>query len=137
MNNIMANNKSFTLIELVLAVFLITTGTLGVFSLIQKTISFTAITSSQLQAAYLSQEGIEIVRNIRDTNWLQERTWDEGVSSSEGIVIFLDGTPSKFTRKITILKPEANKMVVSVEVGWAERDRSHRVTAETELYNWR
>ena len=55
------SNKAFTLIEIVVAMFLLTVGTVGAFSLIQKTIAFTSIYSSQLQATYLVQEGMEII----------------------------------------------------------------------------
>ncbi len=63
-------NKSFTLIEVIIAIFILTMGTVGAFSLIQRTIAFTSISSSRLTAAYLAQEGMEIARNIRDSNYL-------------------------------------------------------------------
>lgn len=162
----MEHNKSFTLIEVVVATFVITLGALGAFSLIQRITAFYPIISSQLTATYLAQEGIEIVRNIRDTNWLEQRTnpgvlWDSDIPAGNraadyksgnlnlaytGQFLNLDGnnfysysagTPTKFKRKITISKPAANEMVVSVQVTWAERGRTHQVTAETELHNWR
>lgn len=68
------NQKGFTMMEVLAAIFVITTGIMGVFSLVQRTISFTAISSSRLVAIYLAQEGIEIVKNIRDGNWLDQRT---------------------------------------------------------------
>lgn len=140
------NMKGFTLIEIVVAIFLLTVGTVGAFSLIQQTIAFTSIASSQLTATYMAQEGIEIIRNIRDTNYLEKTTnpsvtWDEGISSSNWQVVnFLDGSQSKFQRQITIEKTpldSPNKMVVSVEVKWSERGRTHQVMAATELYKWR
>jgi len=76
--------NGFTLIEVLIAIFLITTGVIGAFTLIQQVISSISVSSSKLTAAYLAQEGIEIVRNIRDTNWLEQREppileWDEGL----------------------------------------------------------
>ena len=134
----MANNKSFTLIEVVVAMFLLTVGTVGTFSLMQKSIIFTSISSSRLVASYLAQEGIEIIRNIRDTNYLEGSAWDDGiVSSNWAVVSFLDGSQSKFQRQITIAQPESNKMIVSVTVSWQERGGVHQVFAQTELYNWR
>lgn len=153
--------KGFTLIEIIVATFLLTVGTIGGFSLIQKTISFTSISSSQLTAFYLAQEGIEIIRNIRDTNYLEGSAWDDGISSGadyrldyqsnsfpdvlcedylkdNGIFFACSSdSSSKFQRQITITKPEADKMVVSVRVDWQERGRSHQVFVQTELYNWR
>jgi Tfp pilus assembly protein PilV len=78
----------FTLLEVLLAIFILTLGIAGALTMIQKTVEFTSIISSRTVAAYLLQEGIEIVRNIRDTNWLEQYykdpdspdiLWDEGI----------------------------------------------------------
>ena len=163
-------SKSFTLIEMVVAIFLVTLGAGAAFNVIQSTTSFASVTSAQLAASYLAQEGIEVVRNIRDTNWLEQRTspgtlWDDGISIDDdyrldfqsaafpdsscslGAEDFLKydgsfyncslGEETKFKRKITVEKPQAGVMVVSVEVSWSERGRPHQVTAQTKLYNWR
>lgn len=154
-------NKAFTLIEVVVAIFLITVGTVGAFTLIQRTIAFTAVSSSQLVASYLSQEGMEIIRNIRDTNYLEGSAWDDGIGlgadyrldyrslnfpdvtcgnylkhNGNFYVCSSDAT-GKFQRKITITKPELDKIIVSVTVSWQERARVHQVFTQTELYNWR
>ncbi len=132
-------NKGFTLLEVIIAIFLITVGVGGAFALIQRTITFTAVTSSQLTATYLAQEGIERVRNTRDGNWLRQRTdptipWDADLPAGDWPAETLLG---RFQRRITISKPEVNKMLVSVLVSWTERGRTHQVTAQTKLYNWR
>ena len=129
--------KGFTLIEIVVAIFLLTVGTMGAFSLIQQTIAFTSIASAQLAATYLAQEGIETIRNIRDSNFLANSTWDNGLASSDWQVVnFLDGSQSNFQRKITITSGGSDILEVSVEVSWSERGRTHQVTVATELYNW-
>lgn len=79
------SQKGFTMMEVLAAIFVITMGIMGVFSLVQRTISFITISSSRLVAIYLTQEGIEIVRNIRDGNWLEQRTspstfWSDGLT---------------------------------------------------------
>jgi type II secretory pathway pseudopilin PulG len=76
--------KGFTLVEVIVAIFLLTVGIIGVSALITSTISSATHSSQKLVAAYLAQEGIEIVRNIRDTNWIEQVTnpaipWDEGI----------------------------------------------------------
>lgn len=35
----------------------------------------------RLTAYYLAQEGLEGLRNVRDTNWMQNITWNEGMDS--------------------------------------------------------
>ena len=155
------NNRGFTLIETIVAIFLLTVGVVGSFSLMQKVTSFASITSSQLVASYLAQEGIEIIRNIRDTNYLEHQAWDAGIGAGAdfrldyrsqvfpdaacGSYLSHNGTSyicsadsnSKFQRQITVEKPVSGKMVVSVEVSWSERGNQHLILAQTELYDWR
>ena len=71
----------FTLLEVLIAAFIITVGIMGVFTVINKSVSQMAASPSHLIAAYLTQEGIEIVRNIRDTNWIEPTSvsWDDGL----------------------------------------------------------
>lgn len=131
-----SNKKGFTLLEVTTGTFLLTIGVLGVFALIQMIAAFTSSVSSQLTAVYLAQEAIENVRNIRDSNWLEQRyeitvPWDEGISTGNWETI------GKFQRKITVIKPQVDKLVVSVQVQWSEKGGSREVRAETELYNWR
>lgn len=72
--------KGFTLMEAIVAIFVITAGIVGVSSLVAQTISSATFSKDKLIAAYLAQEGIEIVRNIRDTNWLEGApSWDDGL----------------------------------------------------------
>ena len=78
----MKNNKGLTLIELVIAIFVISIGVVGTFGVLQKIVVSTSLSSSKLVAAYLAQEGIEIVRNIRDTNWVEGEAWDNDISSA-------------------------------------------------------
>ncbi|MBU0476702.1 prepilin-type N-terminal cleavage/methylation domain-containing protein [Patescibacteria group bacterium] len=156
------NNRSFTIIEVMVAIFIITTGMLGAFSLIQQTVFFTVTGSSRLAAAYLAQEGIEIVRNIRDTNWLGGFAWDDGLDVGtheadyndlalspynnnylkigNGFYNYDSGSLTKFKRKITITPDPISmpsKLEVSVLVEWQERGSSHQVTVKENLYNWR
>lgn len=73
------------MLETLTAIFVFSAGILGVFAVVQLVISATSISSSRLVASYLAQEGIEIVRNIRDSNWLEQRAdpiiaWDRNLS---------------------------------------------------------
>jgi len=77
------NNKGLTLIELVIAVFVISVGVVGSFSVLQKVIISTSISSTRLVASYLAQEGIEIVRNIRDTNWVEGDFWLDDLNAGD------------------------------------------------------
>ena len=82
------NKKGFTLLEVITAIFILTVGVGGALSLMNQTLSTASIIEQRLIASYLAQEGIEIVRNIRDTNWLQSRDpnksspWYDGLCTS-------------------------------------------------------
>ena len=80
--------KGFTLIEVLAAMFIMVMGALGVFGLISRTVAFNSSVNSQLIASYLTQEGLEIVRNIRDANFLKIHKipgwagqWNDGLTS--------------------------------------------------------
>ena len=76
----MLNKKGFTLLESVIAIFIVTMGVGGVFALVNQTISSTNILSSKLTAVYLAQEGIEVVRHMRDSNFLEIHQGVEGAA---------------------------------------------------------
>ncbi|MCH7828638.1 hypothetical protein IH982_02070 [Patescibacteria group bacterium] len=157
--------RAFTLIEVLAASFLVVLGAGGVFALVQQTVTFTTNAVFQLEATYLAQEGIEITRNIRDTNLLKIHKglggdWTDNLTGcttgceadytqaalvsytdsvlklSSGLYNYTVGTNTLFKRKITVTQPSAEVLEVLVQVTWVERTRSHDVTIATELYNW-
>ena len=78
------SGAGFTFLELVITIFVITVGIVGVYIVAQYPISYTSISIQKLTAAYLAQEGIEIVRNIRDTNWVEESSsWTDGLEAGD------------------------------------------------------
>ncbi len=70
--------QGFTLIELLIALFVAVTGITGAFAVIQQNISAVSYSNSRFTAALLAQEGVEIIKNIRDTNLLKGDDWDFG-----------------------------------------------------------
>jgi type IV pilus modification protein PilV len=129
--------KGFTMLEVLVAIFVVTIGVLAVFNMVQNiTVSFRA-NASQLTAAYLAQEGVELVRNERDNNWLQGSAWDNIDMLSIGCAT--SGVFGKFNRACafsTSTNGTTTWMNVSSTVSWQERGSSHSVTNATELYKW-
>ena len=73
--NILKNLKrksgaGFTIIELIISIFILSIAVVGIFSAFSIIVVLTSDTSNRLTAVYLAQEGMEIVRNIRDADWL-------------------------------------------------------------------
>src|SRR3989344_3934106 len=59
-----------TLIETIVAITILTTGIIGGLALAIQSLSSSSIVTKQIIATNLAREGIEAVRNIRDSNWL-------------------------------------------------------------------
>ena len=158
----MSQLKGFTIIEVLIAVAVITIGVLGILGVIYQTTSYIALSSSRLVAIYLAQEGMEIVRNIRDTNWLNNRSWDQGLNTgvweadyndsaltpfqedrnlrtNGGFYNYDSGQGTKFKRKITTGLTSCGVVTclsVKSEVSWQHFGRSQKAETEGYLYNW-
>ena len=159
----LSNQKAFSLLEVIIAVFVVTIGIIGAVNLANNSISAVALSKSQLIATNLAQEGLEIVRNMRDSNWLKDIDWNTGLDSCSngcrvqydnlGLLLLSDnpilkinpndfyqydsGTDSHFHRKISINNISDDQLKIVSEVVWNEHGRSHTVSAETRLYNWK
>jgi hypothetical protein len=81
--------RSFTLLEVILAITVLTIAVGGSFALISQTIASVSVVQSKLTASYLAQEGIEIIKNIRDTNWLNFQLWDQSLDGGDYEVDYL------------------------------------------------
>jgi len=66
-----SEEKGFTIIEIVVSIFILTVALVGIFTALSIVVIATSDSVDRLTATYLAQEGMEIVRNIRDTNWLK------------------------------------------------------------------
>ena len=150
--------KGFTVVEVLVALVILTVGDGGAFALLSRTISFTSIANGRLAATHLAQEGIEIVRNIRDTNWLQGEALNEGLADgsweadylttelvdsydgdplklSGGLYQYGDGEDTFFQRNITI-ENITDGISVDVTVIWTAKGQTNEVESSTILYNW-
>lgn len=82
LTNLMQMNKknAFTLIETLIAVTLTTVVITAVTGLILSTLLANQRNLHNLQALYFAKESLETVRFMRDSNWLQNYSWDGGDS---------------------------------------------------------
>ena len=160
----MMKSKGFTLIESLLTIVIITVGIGRAYLAIHKTFTLTSGQASRFVAAFLVQEGIEIVRNIRDTNFLEEEDWRQGLGTGSREVDYtmnqatepwLDrylniddegfygygGTPptnpTKFKRKITITEIDDDTLEILSVVSWQETGVTKEFEAQEKLYNWK
>lgn len=104
MDFVSKNQKGFTIIELVISIFILSIAIIGIFSAFSMITILTSDSADRLTATYLAQEGIEIVRNVRDTNWLNmdnpaegtNPTWTDGLST-DGVTNCTKGCEVDYT----------------------------------------
>jgi prepilin-type N-terminal cleavage/methylation domain-containing protein len=95
-------NKGFTIMEMVVVIFIISFGLLGVISLVTQNVQVGYINKNMIIASQLCQEELELVRNIRDNNWLGDDDWKTGSSTNSNTNWIQDGIYSiDYTGTIT------------------------------------
>jgi prepilin-type N-terminal cleavage/methylation domain-containing protein len=76
------NKRGFTLVEMLMAVFVLTYAIAGPLTIASKGVQTATIAKDQDTALYLAQDAIEYVRWARDTNQLNNLNWLNGGSIS-------------------------------------------------------
>ncbi len=67
MQNKKQKNRGFTLVETLIAIAIFTTSIIAIMSVLANGISNTTYAKNKMIASYLAQEGIEYIRNMRDS----------------------------------------------------------------------
>jgi type II secretory pathway pseudopilin PulG len=89
------NQKGQTLLELLVALFILVLVLTATVALIVSSINAGRESRNRLIAANLAREGIEIVRNIRDSNWIDPGVatppaWDDGLVGNNPAIPFVN-----------------------------------------------
>lgn len=85
------NKNGFTIIEVMAAVMVLSVGIIGGLTLITYNLKNISSGGKRIIATGLVEDGLERVRNVRDTNWLKENDWDEsiqGIGQEKYVKIF-------------------------------------------------
>jgi Tfp pilus assembly protein PilV len=154
--------KSFTIIEALVAITIFTLGIITLGGSIWQSYSIAGQATERFIAIYLAQEGLEIVKNLRNENWLNQRDWNYNlnpgdyeadynnnslssysnrnlrIDTSTGFYNYNTGTPTPFKRKISISYPASDQMKVTVTVYWPKKGQQgqEQVSVSEILYNW-
>lgn len=101
----------------------------------------TVLAGNRVRAAMLAEEGLEVVRNIRDAGFenLVDSTPTHGLALSGNQWIFsgLSDTNDIFTRKITIAPQDTKRKTIISEVSWQQNpQRTGLVSFVSTLTNW-
>ena len=165
-NNLLKfDEQGTTLVEAIVSVLIFSVGIIPSLTIILLANSFSSSIKNNLIASSLAQEGIEVVRAIRDNNWFNNRSFDSGLASgtyridwnstsllaedvnpplklsSAGLYNYTSGADTGFQRRIIITKDPTVacncELKIITEITWAERGKTQTITVESHLFNWR
>ncbi len=155
--------SGFGILEVLIASGIIAIFAGGVVILGNMALRSVVINKHRLQAAYLAQEAVEAVRNIRDSNWVDgepDTGWDDGIDNSGGDSEYLDQDLTtdewklksgdetislnevNFIREIRISQPNTSEPLgmrtkqVEVKVLWEDYGKEKDVTINSTITDW-
>lgn len=161
------NELGFSLAEIVIVLGILTFGLIGITSLIFQNMQVENTTKNYLMASMIAQEGIELVRNIRDENWVIFANWLDDIPNGDFIVDYrgrssVDSSPNSihhedaklyidgsgfYSHVVTIRGTGFSRLItvqvfpdyilVQSDVMWSGRFGERHFTIETTLFNWR
>ena len=85
------NNKGFSLMEMMVVISITTIGLLGISSLVVQNQRAQSVNKNYIIGSMLAQEGLELIRNIRDNNWLNlsANDWNDDLNSVDNDLTFI------------------------------------------------
>lgn len=88
--------SAFTLVEALIAMSILIIGIISSFILVTRALYNTSIIQDRLTASFLAQEGLELVREIRDSNYIKKinggsNGWADGLQSGIYRISFENG----------------------------------------------
>lgn len=160
-----SKTKGFTIIEALVALLLLTLGIGPALYIGYNSLYIATSIQNSSIASNLAQEGVEVIRAMRDTNWFLHQPFDTGLTScttscriawdsaapvvngglvpplkfnaATGVYNYTSGTDSIFSRQLTITEPSSVELKIVTTVTWKERLRSRSITIESHLFDWR
>lgn len=161
-----SQGNGFTLVETLVAIAVLMIAITGPFYMLQQAIKASYAARDQLIASSLSQEGVEYVYFVRNSNYLSSRSWLDGMStcaSSQGCTVDSvsgfapcgsggcapvrltlagmytqagQGSVTKFTRTVRVQQVSAIQARVTVNISWKSNYGSYSIDITEDLYNW-
>jgi len=157
------NIRGQLLMESMIGIGILIVGLLGILGLLSHSIGLNKVNGNRLVANYLASEGIEITKNIIDSNIIKRNPWNQGFDVSgvyeadytstafelsrdrrilfdanSGFYGYQNGGQTPFIRTITISPSGPDQIYVKSSVRWTDRGGADfQVDLEDYFYNWR
>lgn len=160
-----SKNKGITLIEVMVSLIFLSTGLIPLFGIIVSSINLSVRIKSNLVASNLAQEGVEVVRALRDKAWMDDAPFDRDLTpgnhlvswdsdslllynpnsylkynSATGIYSQTTGADTIFKRRINITPIPSTcncEVIVTSDVTWLEKNNPRSVVVESHLFDWK
>jgi type II secretory pathway pseudopilin PulG len=157
--------SGFSLVEVLAVLFVVSMGLIGILSLIVQSVQVRYINKNAMIAYQLAQEGVELARHVRDTNWRQGESWLFGMgtgqycidyenivpitTSGQGCRLYLDlngfydhtqesgDISTDFFRKIEVNAIATTSAQIISAISWQDHGQNYSYRLETTLYDWR
>jgi len=142
--NFIKNKQGQGLLEMVVAIGVITTGLFGVWNLFISNYNGEQEAGARILAVNLAREGIEVVKNIRDSNWLHIENnkicsysgsifdpcqWDAGlVGDGSGIIENMFSQNVYINYDPNFLMDEASRLYVDPVSSFYSHDNAGQLT---------
>lgn len=158
--HIKEKGSGYILAEGLVAAAIIATAIVGILALLTTSLRHMQIARNQFIASMLALEGVEVVRAIRDGNWINGRLWSAGLApgdyqlqyDSTTLQSFINnplrfdpatrryqhdtGANTEFTRRIIISSVNPDQIRVISRVIWTARGIPFSIDVEEHLFNW-
>jgi len=148
--------KGFSIIETLLAAFVLSVGLVGVISIFGPINTASREATHRVVAAALAQEGIELVRNIRDNNMIAGKSIDHNMSlnswrcidyndtalrscngvlsrTSSGFFHHGSGSDTPYRRWVRVERADSDTLNITTMVTWGNTSRPSRLNQCTAI----
>ena len=135
------NKKNgFTLVETLVAISIFSMTIVTMMSVLASGIADTTYAKQKTIAEYLAQEGIEYVRNMRDTSVLynvsgSQAGWDAFKAATKTYPI-TNPDFTGFTRTISMTPITLDEVRIFSTVSWTQGSGNYSITFSEDLFNW-
>jgi len=162
--NFKANNGQM-MVEMMIAMSILIVGVLGMIELLNQSLRLNKIVTSQYIASNLAMEGIEVVKNLIDHNFIAEQPFNQDLANRDyevdynlsltpyngrflrfdeatGLYGYSMGEETLYKRKIVIENiansaDEYDQIRVNSIVSWEIRGFNNDINVEDHFFNWR